>query len=166
LCGSNYRVLRARDGGGGVGVEDDEFLDIMVTLPYDHHVAERWGHIQAAAQLRGRPRPVNDSWVAARCLIRDLPLIAFNIKDYTDLADHEASPSRSDTLHTSSVSPKGRIGVLVAPGRSQRLRDCQPRGRPLTSAARSRRTIAQVADVRASSHTGYAGDRTCRYPMP
>jgi predicted nucleic acid-binding protein len=65
------------------------FLDGFVTLPYDRLVAARWGQIQATAQLRGRPRPVNDSWVAACCLARDLPLITFNIKDYIDFAEHD-----------------------------------------------------------------------------
>lgn len=46
------------------------FLDAMVTLPYDSRVATRWGEIQAYAQLRGRPRPANDSWIAACCLVR------------------------------------------------------------------------------------------------
>lgn len=32
------------------------------------------GELQAYAQLRGRPRRVNDSWIAACCLVRDLPL--------------------------------------------------------------------------------------------
>jgi hypothetical protein len=50
------------------------FLDTMLTLPYDSMVAARWGEIQAYAQLRGRPRPVNDSWIAACCLVRDVPL--------------------------------------------------------------------------------------------
>jgi predicted nucleic acid-binding protein len=50
------------------------FLDAMVVLPYDSLVAARWGEIQAYAQLRGRPRPVNNSWVAACCLVRDVPL--------------------------------------------------------------------------------------------
>lgn len=48
-----------------------------------------WGDIQAAARLRGRPRPVNDSWVAACCLARELPLATLNIKDYVDYAEHE-----------------------------------------------------------------------------
>ena len=39
--------------------------------------------------MRGRPRPVDDSWVAACCLARELPLATLNIKDYTDYADHE-----------------------------------------------------------------------------
>jgi hypothetical protein len=37
------------------------FLGELVALSYDQHVATRWGEIQAYAQLRGRPRPANDS---------------------------------------------------------------------------------------------------------
>jgi predicted nucleic acid-binding protein len=65
------------------------FLGELVVLPYDQHVATRWGEIQAYAQLRGRPRPANDSWIAACCLVRDLPLATFNIKDFADFAEHE-----------------------------------------------------------------------------
>jgi toxin FitB len=65
------------------------FLAALVVLPYDQRVATRWGEIQAYAQLRGRPRPVNDSWIAACCLVRELPLATFNIKDYADFAEHE-----------------------------------------------------------------------------
>ncbi|MDN5914018.1 MAG: PIN domain-containing protein [Pseudonocardia sp.] len=66
-----------------------DFLAELVVLPYDTHVAARWGELQAYAQLRGWPRPVNDSWIAACCLIRDLPLATFNIKDFVDFAEHE-----------------------------------------------------------------------------
>jgi hypothetical protein len=52
-------------------------------------VARTWGRLQAHAQLRGRPRPVNDTWIAARCLVHDLPLATLNIKDYEDFSDHE-----------------------------------------------------------------------------
>ena len=51
--------------------------------------ATLWGEIQAYAQLRGRPRPANDSWIAACCIVRELPLATFNIKDYADFAEHE-----------------------------------------------------------------------------
>jgi predicted nucleic acid-binding protein len=64
------------------------FLSALV-LPYDQRVAARWGDLQARAQLRGRPRPVNDTWIAARCLVRGLPLATFNAKDYMDFAEHE-----------------------------------------------------------------------------
>ena len=65
------------------------FLSGLVVLPYDHRVARQWGELQAHAQLRGRPRPINDSWIAACCLTRDLPLATFNIKDYADFVEHE-----------------------------------------------------------------------------
>jgi predicted nucleic acid-binding protein len=67
----------------------EAFLDQLVVLPYDSQVARIWGQLQAYAQLRGRPRPVNDSWIAACCLSRNLPLATFNVKDFTDFAEHE-----------------------------------------------------------------------------
>lgn len=65
------------------------FLAGLVVLPYDQRVAARWGELQAYAQLRGRPRPVNDSWIAACCLVRGVPLATLNIKDFADFAEHE-----------------------------------------------------------------------------
>jgi predicted nucleic acid-binding protein len=61
----------------------------VVTLPYSEAVAIRWGELQARAIRRGRPRPVNDTWIAACCLVRDLPLATLNLKDYADFAEHE-----------------------------------------------------------------------------
>jgi predicted nucleic acid-binding protein len=67
----------------------DRFLSQVIVLPSTLRLATIWGEIQAYAQLRGRPRPVNDSWVAACCLARELPLATVNIKDYADFAEHE-----------------------------------------------------------------------------
>jgi toxin FitB len=57
-------------------------------LPYSRRVARRWGELQAAAQRRGRPRPHNDTRIAACCLVRDLPLATLNRKDFEDFAEH------------------------------------------------------------------------------
>lgn len=65
------------------------FLAGLVVLPYDQRVAARWGELQAYAQLRGRPRPTNDTWIAACCLVRELPLATLNTKDFADFAEHE-----------------------------------------------------------------------------
>ncbi len=65
------------------------FFASVVVLPCSFRAATVWGEIQAHARLRGRPRPINDSWIAACCLARDLPLATFNIKDYADFAEHE-----------------------------------------------------------------------------
>lgn len=67
----------------------DRWLDSVVVLPYSAGVARTWGRVSAAANRRGRPRQVNDSWIAACCLARDLPLATHNIKDYQDFADYE-----------------------------------------------------------------------------
>ncbi|HXZ72058.1 MAG TPA: hypothetical protein VEH31_14495 [Streptosporangiaceae bacterium] len=45
--------------------------------------------MSAAATQRGRPRPVNDTWVAACCLAYDLPLATLNVKDFADFAEHD-----------------------------------------------------------------------------
>lgn len=45
------------------------FLSRLVVLPYSETVAAVWGELQAYAQLRGRPRPANDTWIAACCLV-------------------------------------------------------------------------------------------------
>lgn len=52
-------------------------------------VARKWGEITAYAQLRGRPRPFDDSWIAARCLAYELPLATLNVKHFVDYAEHE-----------------------------------------------------------------------------
>jgi len=65
------------------------FFHSVVIVNATVDAAVVWGDIQAAGRLRGRPRPVNDSWIAACCIARDLPLITLNIKDYLDFAEHE-----------------------------------------------------------------------------
>lgn len=58
-------------------------------LPLDIHVALRWGRMMAASDRRGRPRPQNDTWIAACCLEAGLPLATNNVKDFVDLVEHE-----------------------------------------------------------------------------
>lgn len=52
-------------------------------------IAAIWGEIAAAAEQRGRPRPQNDTWVAACCLAYELPLATLNVKDFRDFAQNE-----------------------------------------------------------------------------
>jgi predicted nucleic acid-binding protein len=61
----------------------------MAVLPGTEEVAAAWGCISAAAIRRGRPRPVNDTWIAACCLVYDLPLATLNVKDFIDFVEHE-----------------------------------------------------------------------------
>jgi predicted nucleic acid-binding protein len=65
-----------------------DWLSVIPVLAGEESVAVTWGRLSAAAALRGRPRPVNDMWVAACCLTHDLPLATLNVKDYQDFVDH------------------------------------------------------------------------------
>jgi toxin FitB len=61
----------------------------VVLLPADEAVARMWGSLRARAAVRGRPRPTNDTWIAACCLVHGLPLATFNTKDFVDFAQHD-----------------------------------------------------------------------------
>jgi len=58
-------------------------------LPGNEDVARRWGELAGYATRRGRPRPVNDTWIAACCLTFGLPLVTLNLHDFYDFVDHE-----------------------------------------------------------------------------
>jgi predicted nucleic acid-binding protein len=53
-----------------------EWRQKVVLLPFDETVALVWGELQARSQARGRPRPVNDTWIAACCIASTLAALA------------------------------------------------------------------------------------------
>jgi toxin FitB len=61
----------------------------IAVLPGTEDVATAWGQLSAAAIQRGRPRPINDTWIAACCLVYDLPLATRNVKDFDDFVQYE-----------------------------------------------------------------------------
>jgi predicted nucleic acid-binding protein len=65
------------------------WLSAIPVLPGDEAVAAVWGRLSAAAIRRGRPRPVNDMWVAACCLAYEAPLATLNLKDYKDFLEYD-----------------------------------------------------------------------------
>ena len=60
----------------------EQWLRNVVVLPYDADVARTWGRICADGEGRGRKLSVNDAWIAACCLSRDLPLLTYNRRDF------------------------------------------------------------------------------------
>jgi predicted nucleic acid-binding protein len=64
------------------------WLSGIPVLSGDEAAAVIWGRLSAAAIHRGRPRPVNDMWVAACCLVYEVPLATLNLKDYEDFKEH------------------------------------------------------------------------------
>ena len=64
------------------------WLASKAILPYSEDVARKWGELSGFALRRGRPRPANDTWIAACCLVYELPLATLNVKDFADFAEH------------------------------------------------------------------------------
>jgi hypothetical protein len=69
--------------------ELDRWVAKQPVLPGSEDVARKWGEISARARQRGRPRPTNDTWITACCLVYDLPLATFNVADFADFVEHE-----------------------------------------------------------------------------
>lgn len=78
----------ARSWGPQRRAELDRWLDAIPVVPADRQVCAQWGLLSAAAERRGRPRPVNDTWVAACCLAAELPLVTYNRGDFEDFEQY------------------------------------------------------------------------------
>lgn len=67
----------------------ESWLSHRPLIPYDDGISKTWARLAARAQQRGRPRPQNDTWIAACCVRHDLPLVTLNTKDFEDFARHD-----------------------------------------------------------------------------
>ena len=88
-AGELWNGALTRRWGGARSGGLDLWLDGEPIIPADLEVAETWARITAGAQRRGRPRPLNDSWIAACCIESGLPLLTLNWRDFIDFAEHE-----------------------------------------------------------------------------
>ena len=59
-----------------------------VFLPGTAAVAEAYSELSAEARRRGRLAPENDTWIAACCVAKCLPLATLNAKDFHFFAEH------------------------------------------------------------------------------
>lgn len=87
-AGELQRWAVQRDLGVRRRTELDQWIAGPV-LTGGRDVARRWGEIVAFAEKRGRPRPINDSWIAACCLVYDLPLATLNVGHFDDFVEFE-----------------------------------------------------------------------------
>ncbi len=87
--GELARWAEKRHWGTRARTELVDWLGRRVVLPYDERVAWQWGKLSVLAEQRGRARPINDMWIAACCLVADLPLATLNLKDFKDFTVHD-----------------------------------------------------------------------------
>jgi hypothetical protein len=91
-------------------------------------VARTWGEISAYAARRGRPRPQNDTWIAACCLVYGLPLATLNAKDFEDFAEHEGLALVGRWLTRSTASDGDDLDQLVRTDEVGRVAGVEPGG--------------------------------------
>lgn len=65
------------------------WLSRRAVIDSDYMVCQAWARLSSGAANRGRPRPQNDTWVAACCLAADMPLATRNRKDFQDFVTHD-----------------------------------------------------------------------------
>lgn len=87
--GELYKGMEARSWGERRRTDLAAWVDRLLVLPYSDEVAHTWGRLAAEARQRGRPRPVNDTWIAACCITEDVPLLTLNRRDFEDFARHD-----------------------------------------------------------------------------
>jgi predicted nucleic acid-binding protein len=87
--GELYKGMETRSWGERRRNDLAAWVDRLLVLPYSDEVAHTWGRLAAAAQRRGRPRPGNDTWIAACCITDDAPLLTLNRRDFEDFARHD-----------------------------------------------------------------------------
>jgi toxin FitB len=67
----------------------DLWLAEATIIPAGLAEAQIWAALTTAAQRRGRPRPLNDAWIAACRIESRRPLLTLNRKDVADVAAHD-----------------------------------------------------------------------------
>jgi predicted nucleic acid-binding protein len=95
--GELYKWAEVRSWGERSRRGLDTWIGQRPMIPYDPGIARTWGRLSAAGRLRGRPRPQNDTWIAACCVRHGLPLVTLNTKDFADFADHDGLVLLTDT---------------------------------------------------------------------
>jgi predicted nucleic acid-binding protein len=88
-AGELWKGAQIQRWGGVRRAALDLWLHEETVLPAGLRVARVWGAISDGAQRRGRPRPLNDSWIAACCLESGLPLLTLNRRDFADFAEYD-----------------------------------------------------------------------------
>lgn len=53
-----------------------KFIEYSLVMPIDESVAEQYARVRFDLKQRGKPIPENDIWIAAACLVLEIPLLS------------------------------------------------------------------------------------------
>ena len=77
-----------RSWGHRTRLDVDGWLARVPKVWCDEDISRTWGRLSAETRRAGRPRPINDMWIAACCIAQRQSLATLNSKDYVDFVDH------------------------------------------------------------------------------
>lgn len=83
------KVLPLKTGsewGERLTKELDAAISRCVVIPTTGRVVDQWAQLYARFRGRLKGEGVNDMWVAACCLVHDLPLVTANLSDFRAIA--------------------------------------------------------------------------------
>jgi toxin FitB len=82
--GELYLWADVRSWGRARRDQLEGWINRVPVLNSDAAVASVWARLTAGARRRGRPRPANDTWVAACCVANEAALLTYNRRDFED----------------------------------------------------------------------------------
>ena len=87
--GELFKWARMRDWAPNSFAGLHDWIGRVPVIDSDADISEAWGELSAAGAKRGRSKPENDTWIAACCLVYDMPLATLNVRDFQDFVDHD-----------------------------------------------------------------------------
>lgn len=74
-------------GLGKKGIEElERAIGVCVVIPSDARIVEQWAAMRARLMSQLKGEGINDLWIAACCLVHDLPLVTNNLADFQTIA--------------------------------------------------------------------------------
>lgn len=75
---------------GGLGQKSidklEQAIGVCVVIPSDARAVEHWAAIRSKLMNQLKGEGINDLWIAACCLVHDLPLVTNNLADFQKIA--------------------------------------------------------------------------------
>lgn len=70
------------------------FINSCALLDVNALVAETYAEVRLALKLKGRPIPKNDIWIAALCIVHEVPLLSHDRHfEYVDVLEFQRLPA-------------------------------------------------------------------------
>jgi tRNA(fMet)-specific endonuclease VapC len=71
----------------GQSIGEDELLGLMTIIPVDGQIARRSAYLHQQLLQQGQDIGVKDVFIAATCLVNNLPLLTLNQRHFSRIAD-------------------------------------------------------------------------------